>query len=127
MWDLAEEYGLADDYFSGMLFVLAPDPLVASSPGGNGPAVTQRFGLGDSRAATRRAGVRPSYLQQAQNDTAVEDLLNSTSTSWDYYEFSARSWANRLEREPHRWAGDGWRVQLLESRGGEERVVRTRS
>jgi phospholipase C len=93
MWDLAEEYGLADDYFSGMLSYSLPTHWSIVS-GGNGPAVTQRFGLGDSTGGYAPSGVRPSYLQQAQNETAVEDLLNNTSTSWDYYEYPLESWAN---------------------------------
>ncbi|MCI4326779.1 MAG: hypothetical protein L3K16_03985 [Thermoplasmata archaeon] len=95
MWDFAEEYGLADDYFGGTLSYSLPTHWSFVS-GGNGPPVIDDFALGTPPAAnstTAPSRVRSVYLQEAQNVTSVEDLLNRTSTSWDYYEFPLGGWA----------------------------------
>jgi phospholipase C len=93
MWDFAEEYGLADNYFSGFLSYSLPTHWSFVS-GGNGPPVIQTYGLGDTTGGYAPPGVRTTYLQEAQNVTAVEDLLNNTTTSWNYYEFPLGTWAN---------------------------------
>jgi phospholipase C len=92
MWDFAEEYGLADDYFSSYLsYSLATHWSYVS--GGNGPVVTQTYGLGDKTGGFAPTGVRSTYLQEAQNVTSVEDLLNRSHTSWKYYEFPLGHWS----------------------------------
>jgi phospholipase C len=95
MWDFAEEYGLADDYFGGTLSYSLPTHWSFVS-GGNGPPIAEGFGLGDPVRVTNTTPpvhVRTVYLQEAQNVTSVEDLLNRTSTSWNYYEFSLGRWS----------------------------------
>ena len=91
MWDFAEEYGLADDYFSSTLSYSLPTHWSYVS-GGNGPAETVLYGLGDKTGGYAPAGVRSTYLQEAKNTTSVEDLLDQTKTSWKYYEFPLGNW-----------------------------------
>jgi phospholipase C len=94
MWDFAEEYGLADNYFGGTLSYSLPTHWSFVS-GGNGPPIIDGFGLQSPVApnTTSVLRIRSLYLQAAQNVTSVEDLLNHTSTSWNYYEFSLGQWA----------------------------------
>jgi phospholipase C len=95
MWDFAEEYGLADDYFGGTLSYSLPTHWSFVS-GGNGPPIAEDFWLANSTGPNTTAGsrIRGLYLQEAQNVTTVEDMLNRTSTSWNYYEFPLGHWSN---------------------------------
>jgi phospholipase C len=94
MWDFAEEYGLADNYFGGTLSYSLPTHWSYVS-GGNGPAIAENFSLANPPGVNETAGsrVRSIYLQEAQNVTSVEDLLARSSTSWDYYEFALGNWS----------------------------------
>jgi phospholipase C len=93
MWDFAEEYGLADNYFGGTLSYSLPTHWSYVS-GGNGPAIAENFSMANPPGINETAGsrVRSIYLQEAQNVTSVEDLLSRTSTSWDYYEYALGNW-----------------------------------
>jgi phospholipase C len=93
MWEFAEEYGLADNYFGGTLSYSLPTHWSYVS-GGNGPAIAEYFGLADPPGRNTTAGtrVRSIYLNESQNSTSVEDPLNRTTTSWDYYEYALGNW-----------------------------------
>ncbi|MCI4327017.1 MAG: hypothetical protein L3K16_05210 [Thermoplasmata archaeon] len=89
-WDLAEEYGLGDDFFStAQTYSLANHwDLVA----GRAPAAIMVQGLEGKRAVG--SGNKTIYLQESQNTTSIEDLLSvHPAVSWKYYDYALTSWA----------------------------------
>lgn len=84
-WDLAEEYGLADNFFSSaMTYSLA----------------NHWFMLGSSTPADSvtlfppwaSSTVRHQYLDQANETVTVENQLVSSSVSWKYYDFALENY-----------------------------------
>lgn len=79
-WDLAEEFGLSDNFFSSTLSYSTPNHWYLLA--GQAPAASFDLHLG------------AAYLTQAQNTTSVEDLLlGSHAPSWDYYDYALPSWS----------------------------------
>ncbi len=89
-WDLAEQYGLGDHFFSTAQAYSLPNhwDLVA----GQAPAEILKNALGNSTPGAPPATVRSLYLAQANNTSSVEDLLKNTTTSWDYYDYALGNW-----------------------------------
>jgi phospholipase C len=78
-WDLAEQYGLGDNFFAGNLSYSLPNhwDLVA----GTAPNISYNSYI-------KSGSDRVSYLHQANATPTIENLLNGTSVSWDYYDFA---------------------------------------
>lgn len=87
-WDLAEEYGLGDNFFSSTLSYSLPNHwfLVA----GQAPPISEQFGFGDRTGGfAGNASDRATYYREANNTTSVEDLLlHHPSVSWKYYDYA---------------------------------------
>ncbi|MCI4368709.1 MAG: PKD domain-containing protein, partial [Thermoplasmata archaeon] len=83
-WELAEQYGLGDNFFSSTLAYSTPNHwyLVA----GAAPLESQTDGLKHPSPGTLSAGER-LYLNQSNSTNAVEDLLSNSSVSWKYYDW----------------------------------------
>ena len=85
-WDMAEEYGLGDNFFSSALSYSLPNHwyLISGQSPPNawtGPPAKANY------TATR--AYEHVYLNQANATTTVEDLLNdSPQVSWKYYDWS---------------------------------------
>ena len=79
-YDLAEEYGLADNFFSGsQSYSLANHwDMVASTP----PPISQKNYIGSSIAIDK------TYLKQANHTASLESELLNSSVSWRSYDFS---------------------------------------
>lgn len=91
-WDMAEQFGLGDDFFSAALsfslpnhwFVLAGQAPVASEnpPAGDFPS------LGTARPLS---GNEMQYLNESNATPAIDDELVNTSASWKYYDYSLQN------------------------------------
>jgi phospholipase C len=77
-WDLAEEYALGDNFFAANLSYSLPNHwgLVA----GQIPTIAYD-------TYVKNGTDRVAYLNQANATPTIEDLLNGTPVSWDYYDF----------------------------------------
>ncbi|HKV90840.1 MAG TPA: alkaline phosphatase family protein, partial [Thermoplasmata archaeon] len=87
-WDLAEQYGLGDSFFSTAQSYSLPnhwDSLAGVSP----PEVVNYTLFNGTTGGTPPAFVRSVYLHQAANTSTVEDLLKAhNATSWTYYDYA---------------------------------------
>lgn len=83
LWDMAEEYGLADDFFSSTLSYSLPNHwhLVA----GQAPAAIQKGGI---EAGQGPVANRTAYLNEANATLSIEDTLGHSNASWAWYEWS---------------------------------------
>jgi phospholipase C len=81
-WDMAEQYATGDNMFAANLSYSLPNHwyLIA----GQAPNITQYSKLHN---ATDQA----EYLQQADNTSTVQDILNHSSVSWKYYDSNLTS------------------------------------
>jgi phospholipase C len=82
LWDLAEEYGLGDNFFSSTLSYSLPNHwhLVA----GQAPAEVQ--GNAINTHTPGKAANRTLYLGQANATPSIEDLLATTPVNWKWYD-----------------------------------------
>ncbi|MGC2205937.1 MAG: alkaline phosphatase family protein, partial [Thermoplasmata archaeon] len=84
-WDLAEEYGLGDYFFSSVASYSLPNHwyLVAAD------APPQGINLSMPNNGHATAAYKHAYLNNANSTKTVEDLLNVTpKVSWKYYDWS---------------------------------------
>jgi phospholipase C len=82
-WDLAEEYAMADDAFAGNLSYSLPNHWSILS--GAVPSVAEDSYVSNSSD-------RSLYLQEAASTPSVENLLNGTNVSWEYYDYALSPW-----------------------------------
>jgi len=96
-WDIAEEYGLGDYFFSSVASYSLPNHwyLVASK------APANSVNLSTPTNGHQSSAYKHTYLNQANNTRTVEDLLNATpSVSWKYYDWSLPTY--------HKSIAGGW-------------------
>jgi phospholipase C len=79
-YDLAEEYGLADNFFSGSQSYSLPNHWYEVSP--RPPAVIQQ------NYPQANTTVRSQYLSEANTSYNIERQLLKTNVSWNYYDFA---------------------------------------
>jgi phospholipase C len=93
-WDLAEEYGLGDEFFSSTLTYSLPNHwhLVA----GTAPAESVNHLFGVIAPANRR-GNDSLYLNESNHTRSAEDLLHNTTISWDYYDHGLPSYNRSIQ------------------------------
>jgi len=97
-WDLAEEYGLGDAFFSPALSYSLPNHwyLVA---GGTPPPVAQGS-VGPGPHGTPLPPVAQSYLNQSNHTASAEDLFASHNLSWRFYDFHLLPYGTALTLAP---------------------------
>ncbi len=84
-WDLAEEYALGDDFFSGGLSYSLPNHwLIVSGMAPNASYFTSNFTY--ANGTLNPAGV--AYLHEANQTPTLMDQLENSSESWKYYDFT---------------------------------------
>jgi phospholipase C len=92
-WDLAEEYGLSDDFFSSILSYSLPNHwhIVA----GQAP---QQI-VGNFTAIDQGATVAGDhkYLNQANSTRSIEDLLLGSNVSWKYYDYTLGTYSEAIQ------------------------------
>lgn len=98
-WDMAEQYGLGDTFFSSALSYSLPNHWYLMA--GQAP----RNSVNISTLGTK--GEKHAYLNESNATRTVQDLLNnSPSVSWKYYDWSLSSYATAIN-EPRGGAAPG--------------------
>lgn len=92
-WDLAQQYGLGDNFFSSALAYSLPNHWYLMA--GQAPPI----GLNMSDLAS--VASQHAYLDEANRTKTVEDLLNSSpSTSWKDYNWAYTSYNSAINLGP---------------------------
>jgi len=92
-WDMAEEYGLGDDFFSSAISYSLPNHWYLVS--GQAPPQTQY--VPTSKNGEETFAFKHSYLNASNQTTTVEDLLNLTpAVSWKYYDWALPSYRTAI-------------------------------
>ena len=102
-WDLAEEYGLADDFFSSSAtFSLANHwyAVAATAPNESYTVKVENVGIPASRLFT--------YLNESNATPSVEDSLLRSSTSWVDYDFPLGKYSNFTQPHSNAQAYSYW-------------------
>ncbi|MCI4330733.1 MAG: hypothetical protein L3K19_02655 [Thermoplasmata archaeon] len=95
-WDLAEQYGLGDQFFSSTLGYSLPNHwhLVAGSAPNE--SIAHLFG---PVPPTKKAN-DSLYLSQANHTRSAEDLLLNSTVSWSYYDHILGNYTRSLRDTP---------------------------
>lgn len=82
-WDLAEEYGLGENWFSSALSYSLPEHwwMMASAA----PRISETSGVSGKLGHLSSAQVQ--YLDAANRTSSIDDLLVNSTVSWKYYDF----------------------------------------
>ncbi len=82
LWDMAEEYGLGDNFFSATLSYSLPNHwhLVSATA----PSAIQSGGI---EAGQGPVANRTAYLNEANQTPTIDDLLVNSTASWAWYEW----------------------------------------
>lgn len=101
-WDMAEEYGLGDNFWGGNLSYSLPNHwyLVAATT----PSFAYNNYLGGD-------GVQSEYLDEANNTSSIEDLLAQHNYSWKYYDFPLLPYGEAINGITWGGAYDYWNPQ----------------
>jgi phospholipase C len=101
-WDLAEQYGLGDNFFSSALSYSLPNHWYLLA----GQAPPQNF---KTVFATDTTSQLHTYLNEANATESVQDLLNATNgrVSWKYYDWPLSNYTNAIQPTPHDGPGNG--------------------
>ncbi|MCI4334870.1 MAG: hypothetical protein L3K04_04520 [Thermoplasmata archaeon] len=95
-WDLAQEYGLSDRFFTSVLDYSLPNHwhFVA----GAAPQAILYAGSDYTLHQNVSAFIRNdhTYLNESNATPTIEDLLLNSSVSWKYYEFALGSYASAI-------------------------------
>ena len=94
-WDLAEEYGLGDNFFSSALSYTLPNHWYLLA--GRAPGIANTPGpLNYDTVAHMH-----QYLNQSNRTRTVQDLLNATpAVTWKYYDWALPTYANAIQINP---------------------------
>ncbi len=86
-WDLAEQYGIGDNFFASALSYSTPNHwyLVAGATPAQGVNQSlNRQGVG----STRLTAAEQEYINEANTTPTIVNLLANTSVSWKYYDYA---------------------------------------
>jgi phospholipase C len=99
-WDLAEQYGLADDFFSSAASYSLPNHwfLVSASP----PGIIERNFPGAGTVASKH-----QYLNESNATLTLQDELTNSSVSWRYYDWALPNYTKAINPAP---ASDAWNL-----------------
>jgi phospholipase C len=79
-WDLAQEYGIGDDFFSSALSYSLPNHWYALA--GQAPATFF------DNAAHATMQEKHAYLNESNGTETIQDLLNVSTLTWKYYDWA---------------------------------------
>jgi phospholipase C len=101
-WDLAEQYGLADDFFSAASsFSLANHWYAVSDTAPNASYLIKTLNAPVNQ--------QHEYLNQSNATPALEDELHNSSVSWDYFDYALpTNYKNAVHSYPNGVAYDYW-------------------
>ncbi|HZY70515.1 MAG TPA: alkaline phosphatase family protein [Thermoplasmata archaeon] len=81
-WDLAEQYGLGDNFYASTLSYSLPNHWYLMA--GAAPAESETVLL-KSKGTPNLSGPQEIYLNESNATRAIDDLLINSSVSWTYY------------------------------------------
>lgn len=94
-WDLAEQYGLGDNFYASVLSYSTPNHwyLVA----GNAPneSLSQSFHRPVPNPPVLSTAME-QYLDQANDTATIADLLANSSVSWKYYDYALQTYSQAI-------------------------------
>jgi phospholipase C len=101
-WDLAQEYGLGDRFFSSATSWSLPNHWYEFA--GQAPAVSINMSKIGSTST-----VKHTYLNESNTTETVQDLLNRTpSVSWRFYDWKLLSYRAAIAKPAFTGAYDAW-------------------
>lgn len=99
-WDLAEQYGFSDNFYSSLLDYSLPNHWHIVAGQAPKEILTHKTGARESTGPNYFQDDR-TYLNQANKTKSVEDLLAVNPTSWDYYDFQLGSYDRAITDTPN--------------------------
>lgn len=97
-WDLAEEYGLGDNFFASVLSYSTPNHWYLLAGGAPNISLSQSF----HRPVPNPPVLSPSmeqYLDEANNTETIVNLLANSTASWKYYDYSLSSYGQAINAQ----------------------------
>jgi phospholipase C len=92
-WDLAQQFGIGDNFFSSALSYSLPNHWYLMA--GQAPNASIENGFKKPEA------IRHTYLNQANATRSVQDLLNaSPSVTWKYYDWALTNYSSAINTQP---------------------------
>jgi len=87
-WEMAQQFAIGDNFFAANLSYSLPNhwSLIA----GQAPNISEQSYL-------RTNAERTTYLNESNQTTTIQDLLNGTNVSWKYYDFRLPSRAVAIQ------------------------------
>ncbi len=96
-WDIAQEYGLGDHFFSSVFSYSLPNHwylLAGQSP----QIAVYKVPSGPKTAGMPLSSTAVTYLNESNQTPSAEDLLmNATGVSWKYYDYSLPSYGRAIQ------------------------------
>ncbi|MCI4372694.1 MAG: hypothetical protein L3K02_03520 [Thermoplasmata archaeon] len=105
-WDMAEQYGLGDDFFSSVVSWSEPNHWYMIA--GQAPALS----VNASKHTLATPLELHAYLNQANSTRTVQDLLNQTNqtktVSWKYYDYALQTYQMAINHAQGTGAYSAW-------------------
>ena len=102
-WDLAEQYGLGDEFFSPIASYSLPNHWYLL--GSKAPNISYQTLITSKKSNWT---VRTTYLDQANRTGSLEDELMNSSVSWKWYDYGLPSYSSAIQYKPLAQAYDYW-------------------
>ncbi len=117
-WDLAEEYGLGDHFFSSAFSYSLPNHWYLLA--GQSPQIAiYKIPSGPGKAGAPLSSTAVTYLNESNHTSSVEDLMmNATGVSWKYYDYALPNYTKAIQAKdgPDRvGAYDFWNPQAAKA------------
>ncbi len=93
-WDMAEQYGLGDNFFASVLSYSMPNHWYLMA--GQSPEMGVNFSLLKGPDKTALTANEEEYLDESNATPTIEDLLVNSSVSWTYYDWSLTSYTSAI-------------------------------
>ncbi|MCI4336025.1 MAG: PKD domain-containing protein [Thermoplasmata archaeon] len=94
-WDLAEEYGLGDNFFASVLSYSTPNHwyLLAGGAPAEGINQTLQHASGSPHVLTE---AEEGYLDEANATPTIATLLANSTVSWKYYDYALSTYSQAI-------------------------------
>jgi phospholipase C len=96
-WDLAEQYGLGDQFFSSTLAYSLPAHWHLIAGQAPNESVNHLF---QGVPKVQKLGNNSLYLNQSNHTRSAEDLLLNSTTSWSYYDHTLGTYNRAVSHAP---------------------------
>lgn len=93
-WDLAEQYGLGDNFYASVLSYSTPNHWYLLA--GQSPAQGINQSLQKGTNQSRLTGYDETYLNQSNATESIVNLLSNSSVSWKYYDWPLTTYQQAL-------------------------------